>query len=94
MSAEFDKWVLSLGVGETYHTFSMMEQAWDAAINSLEENSNSPAGTPVQQLKDSISLLEECHKELKICKKWPLVPKDCMCLHCQVERFIAQNKTR
>jgi len=66
-----------------------LRESWQRIKEHIEAQN-----TAHNTLRDSILLLEECHQELKICKKWPLVPKDCMCLHCQVERFIAQNGTR
>jgi hypothetical protein len=44
--------------------------------------------------RDLILLLEECHQELRCCKKWPFELANCMCLHCRVERAISQNKNR
>ena len=42
-------------------------------------------------LQDAILLLEECHKELKVCERQPIII-NCECLWCRVRRFIS-NKT-
>jgi len=72
-------------------------EALKLEVESLRKENAALKAVLAQQTtnkRDAILLLEECHRELKICKKWPLVPMDCMCLHCRVERFIAQNGTR
>jgi hypothetical protein len=52
-----------------------------------------PSASPNIQ-RDAILLLEEYHKKLRACQWWSGNLTDCSCLHCRVERFIAQNGTR